>query len=106
MPVLQKRDVDTRLDDLSGWKRHGDEIRRKYEFAGFTEAMAFVNRVASLAEAADHHPDIEINYNRVKLALSTHSEGGITEKDLDLARQIDGGTPAEDEGSDGPHSGA
>jgi 4a-hydroxytetrahydrobiopterin dehydratase len=100
MSVLQKRDVDARLDELSGWKRHGDEIRKKYEFAGFAEAMAFVNRVAGLAEAADHHPDIEIKYDRVKLALTTHSEGGITEKDLELAGQIDGGTPAGDEGSD------
>jgi 4a-hydroxytetrahydrobiopterin dehydratase len=106
MPVLQKRDVDARLDELSGWKRHGDEIRKKYEFGGFGEAMAFVNRVAGFAEAADHHPDIEIKYNRVKLTLSTHSEGGITEKDLQLAGQIDGGTPAQDEGADGPDAGA
>jgi 4a-hydroxytetrahydrobiopterin dehydratase len=105
MPLLQKRDVDARLDHLPGWKRHGDEIRRKYEFAGFPDAMAFVNRVAALAEAADHHPDIEIKYNRVKLALSTHSEGGITEKDFALAGQIDGGTPAGDEERDEPDSG-
>jgi 4a-hydroxytetrahydrobiopterin dehydratase len=104
MPLLQKRDVDARLEQLAGWKRHGDEIRKKYEFAGFAEAMAFVNRVASLAEAADHHPDIEIKYNRVKLALSTHSEGGITEKDMALAGEIDGGAPAGDEERDEPDS--
>lgn len=106
MPVLQKRDVDAQLEELTGWKRHGDEIRKKYEFASFAESMSFVNRVAALAEAADHHPDIEIKYNRVKLALSTHSEGGVTEKDLGLAGQIDGETPAQDEGTDGPDSGA
>jgi 4a-hydroxytetrahydrobiopterin dehydratase len=105
MSVLQKRDVETRLADLPGWKRHDDDIRKKYEFSGFSEAMVFVNRVAALAEAADHHPDIEIKYNRVRLALSTHSEGGVTQKDLDLAAQIDGGISADDEGADAPDTG-
>ena len=74
---------------LPGWERDGDEIEKRFRFDDFTASMAFVNRVADLAEAADHHPDIAIKYNRVKLTLSTHSEGGVTEKDFALAAQID-----------------
>jgi len=89
MAVLDRREVERRLAGLAGWRRHDDEIRKEYRFADFQAAMAFVNRVAEAAEAADHHPDIEINYNRVKMSLSTHSEGGVTEKDLALAARID-----------------
>ncbi|HYM16448.1 MAG TPA: 4a-hydroxytetrahydrobiopterin dehydratase [Dehalococcoidia bacterium] len=89
MPLLRDDDIDARLINMSGWRRHGDEIRKAFEFAGFREAMAFVNRVAALAEAADHHPDIAIAYNRVTLTLSTHSEGGITDKDMALAAASD-----------------
>lgn len=92
MAVLKKQEIEARLESRPGWKRHDDEIRREYKFADFKEAMAFVNRVAELAEGADHHPDIDVRYNRVKLTLSTHSERGVTEKDLDLAAQIDGGS--------------
>jgi 4a-hydroxytetrahydrobiopterin dehydratase len=87
---LDKREIQDRLRSLSGWELDdGDEIEKKYQFAGFREAVAFVNRVADAAEAADHHPDISIKYNRVKLSLSTHSEDGLTAKDFDLAAQID-----------------
>ncbi|HVM40797.1 MAG TPA: 4a-hydroxytetrahydrobiopterin dehydratase [Acidimicrobiia bacterium] len=72
-----------------GWAREGDAIRREYDFDGFPAAVRFVNRVADAAEAANHHPDIDIRYNRVALTLSTHSEGGITEKDLALASEAD-----------------
>jgi len=89
MAVLENHEVERRLDSLSGWKRHEDDIRKAYRFADFKAAMAFVNRVAEAAEAADHHPDIEIKYNRVMMSLSTHSEGGITEKDFALAVRID-----------------
>jgi 4a-hydroxytetrahydrobiopterin dehydratase len=95
MPALQKREVAERLRTLQGWELDDDdEIEKKYQFKDFAEAMRFVNRVAEAAEAADHHPDISIKYNRVKLTLSTHSEGGITEKDFALARTIDGQAPA------------
>jgi 4a-hydroxytetrahydrobiopterin dehydratase len=94
MPPLSKDEVNARLADLQGWKRDDDEIEKEYKFADFKEAMAFVNQVADLAEAANHHPEIEINYNRVEIALSTHSEGGITEKDFALAAEIDGVGPA------------
>src|SRR2546422_7892 len=62
---------------------------RQFEFKGFPDAVAFVNRVAGAADAADHHPDIDIRYNKVRLTLSTHSEGGITAKDLELAARAD-----------------
>lgn len=96
--ALNKNEVETRLKDLSGWKRDDDEIEKKFQFGDFAGAMAFVNGVAEAAEAADHHPDISIKYNKVKLTLSTHSEGGVTEKDFALAQQIDamtGGAQAE-----------
>jgi 4a-hydroxytetrahydrobiopterin dehydratase len=86
---MTKDDVKARLKSLPGWEREGDEIEKKFRFADFRASMAFVNRVAELAEAADHHPDISIKYNRVKLTLSTHSEGGVTEKDFALAAQVD-----------------
>ena len=70
------------------WKREGDSLVANLEFKDFAESMTFVNQVAAHAEQADHHPDIDIRWNKVRLALSTHSEGGITQKDLDLARSI------------------
>lgn len=89
MPVLTSDQVDSRLRSLSGWQRNGDEISREFKFADFKQAMLFVNRVADAANAADHHPDITINYNRVAMTLSTHSEGGVTDKDIDMASKID-----------------
>ncbi len=77
------------LESLPGWQREGDALVREYRFKNFREAMAFVNRVAELAEEQRHHPDITIVYNRVRLALSTHEAGGITERDLALAQRID-----------------
>ena len=78
----------------SDWTRDGDEIVREWKVDDFAAAMAFVNRVAEAAEAANHHPDILLHgCNRVRLSLSTHSEGGLTEADFDLAGQIDGSSP-------------
>ncbi len=77
------------METVPGWENNGAAITRLYKFSDFKEAMTFVNRVAGLAEAADHHPDILIRYNKVQLTLSTHSAGGLTEKDFALARQID-----------------
>jgi 4a-hydroxytetrahydrobiopterin dehydratase len=74
----------------SEWDREGDAIVRELKFDDFAAAMAFVNRVAEEAEAANHHPDILIHgWNRVRLTLSTHSEGGLTENDLSLAKTVD-----------------
>jgi len=89
MAPMDTRLVDEQLRSLNGWERHNREIRKEFKFAGFKQAIAFVNKVADAAEAADHHPDIDIRYNRVTMTLSTHSEGGITEKDFALATQIE-----------------
>jgi 4a-hydroxytetrahydrobiopterin dehydratase len=89
MPKLTQPDIDAALQTLSGWSQKGDAIHKQYSFRDFAAAMEFVNRVAEAAEAADHHPDIDIRYNKVALALSTHSTGGLTEKDVALAREIE-----------------
>jgi 4a-hydroxytetrahydrobiopterin dehydratase len=89
MAKYSKSDVLTRLKSLSGWNLNGGEIKKKFEFPSFSEAIQFVNRVADLAERADHHPDILINYRKVTLTLSTHSDGGITQKDFKLAEQVE-----------------
>lgn len=89
MGKLSQDQISEAVAGLSGWAQTGDEIGKQFEFEDFVGSMAFVNRVADAAEAADHHPDIDIRYNKVKIALSTHSEGGITDKDVALARQIE-----------------
>jgi 4a-hydroxytetrahydrobiopterin dehydratase len=90
MARLDDDTIATRLGDLPGWEREGDEIVKTFELPTFPEGIAFVTRVADRAEAADHHPDIDIRWRKVRLALSTHSEGGLTDKDFDLAREIEG----------------
>ena len=89
MTALPDPQIEARLGSLDGWSRSGDEIVKTYELPTFMDAIMFVNRVAEAAEAADHHPDIDIRYRKVRVALSTHSEGGITDKDFDLAEQIE-----------------
>ena len=88
MALLSETQIRDRLARLPGWERRGDEIRRTWSFADFESSMAFVNKVAALAQAADHHPDIDIRYSKVELALSTHDAGGLTERDFDLAEAI------------------
>jgi 4a-hydroxytetrahydrobiopterin dehydratase len=82
MAKLSRDEVTQRMKSLTGWTLDGDAIRKQFVFKGFPEAIAFVNRLAPEAEAADHHPDILINYKRVTLTYSTHSDGGLTEKDF------------------------
>jgi 4a-hydroxytetrahydrobiopterin dehydratase len=77
------------MQALPNWKRNGQIIARTYEFEDFPEAMKFVNNVAVLAEQAQHHPDIDVRWNKVTLALTTHDAGGLTEKDFALARACD-----------------
>ena len=89
MKRLDEPGVAAALGATPGWERAGAEIRRVYRFRDFREALAFVNTVGALAEAAGHHPDIDIRYNTVTLALTTHDAGGLTGKDFDLARAID-----------------
>jgi len=86
---LDASEIAENLARLAGWSGDADQIEKRFEFRTFAAALAFVNRVAALAEAADHHPDIDIRYNKVRLGLSTHSAGGLTGKDFALAAKID-----------------
>lgn len=90
MAVLSDDDVDAVLPELDGWERSDGALRRSVEFPAFLEGVDAVRRVAERAEAADHHPDIDIRWRTVTFALVTHSEGGITDKDVAMAREIDG----------------
>jgi 4a-hydroxytetrahydrobiopterin dehydratase len=86
---LSEERINEYLSRAEGWRRDGDGIVRDLTFADFAGAMAFVNRVAEAAEAMNHHPDIFIHgWNRVRLTLSTHDEGGLTERDFNLAERI------------------
>ena len=86
---LSRADADVRMKSLSGWTLEADAIRKQFTFKGFPEAVEFVSRLVPEAEAADHHPDVQINYRRVTLVYSTHSEGGLTEKDFAGAAMAD-----------------
>jgi 4a-hydroxytetrahydrobiopterin dehydratase len=102
MAKLTEAELKTYLSEMEGWTFLANAIHRDFAFPGFRSAIAFVDRVADSAESAGHHPDIEIHYNRVYLSLSTHDVGGVTEKDIALAAEIDGlaagGTPADSGG--------
>src|SRR3989441_10134601 len=89
MTRLTDEQIQEQVRGLEGWTREGNAIRKQFTFAGFPEAVGFVNRLVPEAERADHHPDITINYRRVTLSYSTHSEGGLTLKDIDGARMAD-----------------
>ncbi len=89
IPKLVEAEIALALVELPGWNRDGDAIVRKYRFADFTHAFAFMTRVALLAEKADHHPEWSNVYNRVEVRLTTHDAGGLTARDIDLARAID-----------------
>lgn len=90
MALLTSDEIDQALAGMPGWEREGDAIVRQFSLeGGFMGSVGFVNRLAEAAEAADHHPDLTISWNRVTVTLATHSQGGITEKDIALARQAD-----------------
>ncbi|HSC28048.1 MAG TPA: 4a-hydroxytetrahydrobiopterin dehydratase [Vicinamibacterales bacterium] len=89
MSRLSEQEIREGLSGLPGWTRKGEAIERRLTFAGFPDAIAFATRLAFTAEAADHHPDILISYKRVTLTYSTHSAGGLTQKDFAGARQAD-----------------
>jgi 4a-hydroxytetrahydrobiopterin dehydratase len=89
MAKLAEQDITASLQQAQGWARKGDAIVKEYEFGKFQDGIRFVDRVAEAADAADHHPDIDIRYTRVTMSLSTHSAGGLTRKDFELAKQID-----------------
>jgi 4a-hydroxytetrahydrobiopterin dehydratase len=89
MPLLDDAAIEAGLGELPGWERRGHEIAKTFARADFAAAVAFVDRVAAAAEEANHHPDIDIRWNKVTLVLSTHSAGGLTDKDLRLAGRIE-----------------
>ncbi len=84
-PSVAKKSLST----FPGWEVKQKEISKIFRFPSFPAAIAFVNRVSTEAEKVNHHPDINIRYNKVQITLSTHSEGGVTEKDVDLAKKIE-----------------
>ena len=89
MSILDESTINDALAELPGWRLDGDHITREYRFKGFREAIEFINRIADAAEAADHHPELTNVYSTVTVALTSHDAGGITEKDLKLAREIE-----------------
>ena len=89
MAKLSSPQIKAALATVTEWKKRGASISRTYQFKDFVVAIKFVNAVARLAEKAWHHPDIDIRWNKVKLTLSTHDAGGLTEKDFELARKFD-----------------
>jgi 4a-hydroxytetrahydrobiopterin dehydratase len=89
MPLLSDEDIQNRLGELEGWLREGDALTREFKLKDFVGSVEFVNRLVEPAEEMNHHPDLSISWNKVTVSLSTHSEGGITENDFELARKID-----------------
>lgn len=91
---LNTKSIQGWLEAHAGWSRKANALVKEYRFSSFRDSIVFVNRIAGLADAADHHPEIEIRYDRVSISLSTHSAGGITEEDLQLAERLDHATSA------------
>ena len=89
MAALTEDEIRKTLMSMPGWCYSGNAIHKKFAFQSFMSAIAFVNKIAEAAERANHHPDITINYSQVSISLSTHSEGGVTQKDSQLANTID-----------------
>jgi 4a-hydroxytetrahydrobiopterin dehydratase len=90
MPVLLEPEAVQRLlGEVPDWRLDGNTIARTFQFENFSGAVDFVNKVAGESESMDHHPDIDIRWNKVKLTLATHSAGGLTDMDFTLARRID-----------------
>ena len=89
MARLSDGEIEERLSALDGWERTGDAISKSYDNGDFKGSVGFVNRVTPEAEEMNHHPDLEISWKTVKVTVTTHSEGGLTEGDFELARRID-----------------
>jgi 4a-hydroxytetrahydrobiopterin dehydratase len=88
MARLSDEEIEERLAGLEGWKREGDGIQRAFELGDFKGSVDFVNRLTPEAEDMNHHPDLAISWNEVTVTITTHSEGGLTENDFELARRI------------------
>ena len=89
MALLTDDEIQSRLEQLEGWDRDGDALRKEFKFDDFLGSIDFVNRITPAAEEMNHHPDLAISWNRVTVSLSTHSQGGITENDFELASRLD-----------------
>ncbi len=89
MAVLSENEIEQHLKSLPDWELEGEAIAKTYEFSDFVTAIDFVTEVAEQAESLGHHPDIDVHYNEVTLTLSTHSEGGVTSKDIEAAGLFD-----------------
>jgi 4a-hydroxytetrahydrobiopterin dehydratase len=90
MARLSDEEIEQRLAGMDGWERDGDAIRKTFEGEDFMSSVGLVDRLAPVAEEMNHHPDLEISWNKVTVSLSTHSAGGLTENDFELASRIDG----------------
>jgi 4a-hydroxytetrahydrobiopterin dehydratase len=86
---LSDLEIQRALGALPGWSRRGDTLMKTFAFEKFADGIAFVGRVAKVADEMDHHPDIDIRYTKITMSLSTHDAGGITDSDLKLAQQIE-----------------
>ena len=89
MALMADEEIQARLEGLEGWERSGDSIRKRFTLGDFVASVEFVNQLVAPAEEMGHHPDLEISWNKVTVSLSTHSQGGLTEADFDLAGRID-----------------
>ena len=89
MALLNDEDVERRLGELDGWRRERDAIAKEFELDDFKGSVDFVNRLTPVAEEMNHHPDLSISWNKVTVTVTTHSEGGLTENDFELASKID-----------------
>lgn len=89
-PVLSDIEIQRALGQLPGWSRRTNVISKTFTLPTFPAGIAFIRRIADAAEAAQHHPDIDIRYTKITIALSTHDSGGLTQKDIDLAKAIEG----------------
>ncbi|WP_263374876.1 4a-hydroxytetrahydrobiopterin dehydratase [Granulicella aggregans] len=98
MPKLTQTEITAALQTLPGWQLSEEKLIHDYNFPDFAAAMAFVNQVATLAESANHHPDIDIRYNKVRLALVSHDSGGITRRDIKFATSMNEAFPPQREG--------
>ena len=89
MAKLSPEQITEKLKSLPAWERRGEAIAKQFTFKEFMDGIRFINRIAEIAEQMDHHPDMTVNYRRITFTLSTHDQGGITEKDIKLADAIE-----------------
>ena len=89
MPRLGDEDIEARLSELEGWHREGESIVKEFELDDFAGSVEFINRLTPVAEEMNHHPDLQVSWNKVVVSITTHSEGGLTENDFELAKSID-----------------